>query len=415
MNRSIIHLNIADFAAAVEINLQSFLKGYPFIIAPLGVPRAIVYDISEEAYKQGFRKGISLSHARRLNKKIKIIPPNFNRYELVMKDLLKEAFAFSPLIESGKFDGHIFMDLTGTERLFGHSVDIAFKLKKIFKKRFNFDPVWSVATNKLIAKVATRVVKPVGEYIVAPGDEGAFLAPLPVHLIPGFIKADLKRLKEFNLFSVFQVRALTIEQLKIPFCHRAYLIYDGIRGIDSSPVSAFYEDTSSIWADHEFSDDTNNASLLKQALYLMVEKICRSLRDRKLLGISVKISISYSDGIQKQIQSKINPSTSNDMEMFKKCSLSFEKTWTRRVRIRHMRLACNKFCVSHLQSDLFENTGKKINQARVIKAMDRIRTRFGRSAIKTGLTMGISKPLYQKHLQDAAVSQNLQQAGFAHS
>ncbi|MCP4672844.1 MAG: hypothetical protein GY857_16230 [Desulfobacula sp.] len=414
MHRSIIHLNIADFAAAVQINLQSSLKGYPFIIAPIGVPRAMVYDMSEEAYKQGVRKGMLLTCARRLNKKIKIIPPNFNRYELVMKALLKETFAFSPLIESGKFDGHIFIDATGTGRLFGHSVDIAFKLKKIFKKRFNFDPVWSVATNKLTAKVATRVVKPVGEYIVAPGDEGAFLAPLPVHLIPGFIKADLKRLREFNLVSVFQVKELTIEQLKIPFHHRAYLIYDGIRGIDSSPVSAFYEDNSSIWTDHEFGDDTNNAGLLKKVLYLMVEKICKDLRNRKLLGIAVKITISYSDGIQKKIKSKINPSTSNDMEMFKKCSLLFEKAWTRRVRIRHIRLVCNKFCVSHVQAEFFADNAKKINQASVIKAMDKIRTRFGRSAIQTGLTMGVPVYANQNTRQAATACQSLQQTGFAH-
>ncbi len=414
MNRSIIHLNIADFAAAVEINLQSSLKGYPFIIAPIGVPRARVYDINEDAYKQGIRKGMPLSRARRLNGKIKIIPPNFNRYELVMKDLLKETFAFSPLIEAGKSDGHIFMDVTGTGRLFGHSVDIAFKLKKIFKKRFNFDPVWSVATNKLIAKVATRVVKPVGEYIVAPGDEKAFLAPLPVHLIPGFIKADLKRLEEFNLFSVFQVRALTTEQLKIPFYHRACLIYDGVRGIDSSPVSAFDEDQSSIWAEHEFSDDTNDAGLLKQALYLMVEKICKSLRKRKLLGITVKITISYSDGIQRKIESKINPSTSNDMEMFKKCLLIFNKAWARRIRIRHMRLVCNKFCVSHVQADLFADNAKKINQASVIKAVDNIRARFGVPAIKTGLTMGVSEPVHQKYLQAATACQSLQKAGSVH-
>ncbi len=85
MERSIIHLNIADFAVAVETNLQPSLKGYPLIIAPQGAPRAVVYDMSDEAYKEGIRKGMPLARATRLNKKIKILPPSFNRYELVMK------------------------------------------------------------------------------------------------------------------------------------------------------------------------------------------------------------------------------------------------------------------------------------------------------------------------------------------
>ncbi len=392
MTRSIIHLNIADFAAAVEINQQPSFRGYPLIIAPTGAPRAVVYDMSEEAYKQGVRKGMPLARVRRFNKKIKILPPSFNRYELVMKSLLKESFTFSPLIESGKSDGHIFMDVTGSSRLFGPSVDIAFRLKKAFKKTFNLDPVWSVATNKLIAKVATRVVKPSGEYIVAPGDEKAFLAPLPLHLIPGLIKSDLTRFKEFNLFSISQARALTMEQLEIPCHNRASLIHDYIRGVDTAPVTAFCKDFSSIDADHEFSEDTNSAALLKQALYFMVEKICKNLRDRKLAGAAAKIIISYSDGMQKSSKLKITPPTYNDMIMFKKCVILLDKACARRVRIRHMRLVCEKLSAPQSQADLFAYNTKENRQADLVAAMDKIRAKFGRVSIKTGLAMMVSEP-----------------------
>jgi DNA polymerase IV len=387
MSRSIIHLNIADFAVAVENNIQPSLRGYPLVIAPLGAPRAVVYDMSDEAYKEGIRKGMALARAKRINKKIKILPPSFNRYERVMKDLLKETFAFTPLIESGVSDGHIFLDVTGSGRLFGPSVDVAFKLKKAFKKTFNFDPIWSVATNKLVAKVATRIVKPVGEYIVAPGDEKAFLAPLPLNLIPGLIKKDLTKLFEFNLFFISQARALTLEQLKIPFNYRANLLYDWIRGIDSTPVTALCENRSIIRADHEFENDTNNADLLKRALYLLVEKICKTLRNRKLTGGPTKIILSYSDGLQTTSKIKLAPPTSNDMAMFKKCVPLLNKAWTRRVRIRHMRLICEKHCQHAIQADLFSPITKETKQAELILAMDKIHEKFGQNSIKAGLTM----------------------------
>ena len=391
MSRSIIHLNIADFAVAVENNIQPSLKGYPLVIAPLGKPRAVVYDMSDEAYKEGIRKGMALARAKRINKKIKILPPSFNRYELVMKDLLKETFAFTPLIESGTSDGHIFLDVTGSGRLFGPSVDVAFKLKKAFKKTFNFDPIWSVATNKLVAKVATRVVKPVGEYIVAPGDEKAFLAPLPLNLIPGLIKKELTRFFEFNLFFISQARVLTLEQLKIPFHFRAPLLYDWIRGIDPTPVttSCNCKNLSIIRSDHEFSDDTNNADLLKSALYLMVEKICKTLRNRRLTGGATKIILSYSDGLQSTSKLKLVPSTSNDMAMFKKCVPLLNKAWTRRVRIRHMRLICEKICQGAIQADLFSVGNKETKQAELILAMDKIHDKFGKNSIKAGLTMRV--------------------------
>lgn len=386
MNRSIIHLNIADFAVAVESNIKSSLRGYPIVIAPMGAPRAVVYDMSNEAFKQGIRKGMPLARARRLNKSIKILPPSFNLYESAMKDLLKESLAFTPLIESGAFDGHIFMDVTGSRKLFGPPVDVAFKLKKAFKKTFNFDPIWSVATNKLVAKVATRIVKPFGEYIVPPGDEKKFLSPLPLHLIPGFMKTDITKLNEFNLFLISQVRTLTLEQLEIPFHQRASQIYNSIRGVDDSPVTAILENRAVMNADYEFSNDTNDAVLLRKALYTMVEKVCKTLRSRKLNGAGVKIILSYSDGVQTASKLKITPSTSYDMTMFKKCIRLLDKAWTRRVRVRHMRLVCEKFTPGQSQQ-LFTSVTKETRQVRLIPAMDKIREKFGRDSIKPGLTL----------------------------
>ncbi len=343
--------------------------------------------MSNEAYKEGIRKGMPLARAKRINRKIKILPPSFNRYERVMKDLSKETFTFTPLIESGTVDGHIFLDVTGSGRLFGPSIDVAFKLKKMFAKIFNFDPIWAVATNKLVAKVATRIVKPVGEYIVTPGEKKAFLAPLPIHLIPGLIKTDLIRLAEFNLVYVSQARALTLEQLQIPFHHRASLIYDQIRGIDPTPVTALCENLSTIQVNHEFSDDTNNAALLKKALYLMVEEICRILRIRKLTSAAAKIILSYSDGLQTTSKLKLTPSTSNDMALFKKCVPLLYKACTRRVRIRHMLLTCEKLAPQEIQLELFTHKTKGKKQADLILTMDEIRTKFGKDSIKAGLTL----------------------------
>lgn len=387
MERAVIHLNIADFAVAVETNREPALRERPLIIAPEGAPRAVVYDMSDEAYKEGIRKGMPLARALRLNRRIPVLAPSFNRYEQAMKALLKETFAFTPLIEYGQTDGHIFMDVTASSRLFGPSVDVAFRLKKTFKAMFNLDPIWSVATSKLVAKVATRLVKPLGEYIVAPGDEEAFLAPLPLHLIPGIEKPELKRLKEFNLFFVSEARALSLAQLKIPFPRTAALIHDRIRGIDPAPVKAFCETASTLQADHEFADDTNHAEILRSALYLMIEQICKVLRTRNLHGSGIKLILSYSDGVRHSSAARLSPSTSNDMAMFKALALLLDKTWTRRVRIRHMRLICEKLCPPMVQAELFAQKTKEKKQAALIEAMDKIRGRFGKHAIRAGLTL----------------------------
>ena len=91
MERAIIHLNVADFAVAVERVVDARLGGRPVIIVPGGAARAVVYDMSEEAYAAGIRKGMATGRAVRLCKDVCVRPPHFDRYERAMKSLLKQA------------------------------------------------------------------------------------------------------------------------------------------------------------------------------------------------------------------------------------------------------------------------------------------------------------------------------------
>ena len=89
LERSIIHLNVADFAVAVERTLDCRLRKRPVIIAPEGAVRAAVYDMSDEAYQQGVRKGMSLRRALRYCRDAVVLPPHSDRYERAMTQFLK--------------------------------------------------------------------------------------------------------------------------------------------------------------------------------------------------------------------------------------------------------------------------------------------------------------------------------------
>ena len=155
MERAIIHLNVADFAVAVERVVDIRLRNRPVVIAPEGASRAAVYDMSQEAFLAGVRKGMALKRAVRFCRDVRILPPHPDRYEQAMKAFLKRILPYSPLVETGEIDGHIFVDATGTTRLFGPPMDVAWRLRKQVRKDLGFDPIWSLAPNKLVAKVAT--------------------------------------------------------------------------------------------------------------------------------------------------------------------------------------------------------------------------------------------------------------------
>ena len=388
MERSIIHLNIADFAVAVERAVDCRLRDRPVIIAPEGAARAAVYDMSEEAYLSGIRKGMTLRRATRLCKDAQILPPHPDRYEHTMCALLKQTLPYSPLIESGETDGHLFVDVTGTARLFGPPVDVAWRLRRQVKKDLGLDPIWSVAPSKLVAKVATRLVKPDGEYIVGAGEEEALLAPLPIGLVPGIERNDLLRLQEFNLSRVSHLTALSLEQLQIPFGARARFLYEAARGIDPSPVLPIGQKPPKIIADHEFGNDTNDKSTLESTLYSLVEQAGDRLRRRRRAARRVAVILDYSDGIRCARQLAAKPATANDLTLFELARRTLRLAWTRRIRIRHVRLICDRLMFPPAQLQLFAAEQKQNEQRNnLISSIDRIRRRFGHDVVRFGRSL----------------------------
>ncbi len=386
--RSIIHLNVADFAVAVERAVDSRLKDRPVIIAPEGAPRAAVYDMSEEAYQSGIRKGMPLRRAVRLCRDTRIIAPHPDRYEHAMRALLQQALPYSPLVENGETDGHLFVDVTGTARLFGPPIDVAWRLRRRVNKDLSLDPIWSVAPNKLTAKVATRLVKPDGEYIVAAGEEEELLAPLPIYLLPGIERNDLLQLRDFNLSRVSHLAALSREQLQVPFGPRATFLYETARGIDSSPVLPAGKKPPKIVADHEFGNDTNDRTTLERALYMLVEQTGDALRRRRRAARRVAVILDYSDGKRCARQLSAKPPTANDPTLFELARRTLQLAWTRRIRIRHLRLICDRLTFPPAQLELFPAEQKQTEQREnLIQTLDQIRNRFGNEAVQLGRTM----------------------------
>ena len=386
-DRSIVHINVADFAVAVERGLDHRLDGRPVIVAPQGAARAAVVDMSDEAYQAGVRKHMPLSRALRRCRDARVLVPRPDRYRQAMARMLKSALPCSPFIESGDGDGHLFVDVTGSSRLLGPPVDVAWRLSRWIRRDLNLSPIWSLATSKLIAKTATRLVKPLGEYIVEPGDEAAFLAPLPLFLIPGIESNDLARLNDFNITRVFQATTLNADQMQTLLGHRGTVIHDRLHGIDPSPVRAVNWPPPRVIQYQEFGDDTNDRTRMERNLYRLVEQAGRQLRDQTLAARRIGLLLEHSDGVRRIRQVKVTPATANDYSLFAHARRVLNLAWTRRVRLRCMTLICDRLTYPPAQRLLFSserNTAEK--QDRLVAAMDRIRRRFGSDALAVGRT-----------------------------
>ena len=412
--RSIIHLNVADFAVAVERILDSRLRGRPVLIAPEGLARAAVYDMSEEAYRAGVRKGMELGRARRLCRDGLVAPPRPDCYERAAQALLKQACFYTPLVELVDENGHLFLDVTGTARLWGPPADVAWRLRKAAKAEHGLNPIWSVAPNKLVAKTATRLVKPEGEYIVEAGEEEAFMRAVPLALLPGLEREELLRLREFHLRQAGDVARLTAAQLALILesSAQARTVHDTVRGVDTAPVLAAHERAPRVQADLAIADwgsnqrqgvgvlgqseirnpqseigegDTNAADVLLGALYRLVEQAGAELRARQRAAQRVSVWVDYCDGVRLVRSAAPDAPTANDFRLFKAAKSAFERAWSRRIRIRHLRLICERLTSPYAQLELFpEDEERTRRENGLVAALDAIRRKFGAQSIAFG-------------------------------
>ncbi|MCB2227725.1 MAG: hypothetical protein KQH53_13685 [Desulfarculaceae bacterium] len=384
--RAVIHLNVADFAVAVERLEDASLRERPVIVAPQGAARARVFDMSEEAFQAGVRKHMPLARASRLCREARVAAPRPHRYERAMAELLARAAPFSPLVEAEEDSGHLFLDLTGTGRLFGPPQDVAQRIRRAVRGELGLDPIWGLAANKLVAKVATRVVKPRGEHIVAHGDEESFLRPLPLFLLPGLERGDLLALGDYHLHRVQQALAWSREHLAVVFGPRAGQVEGILRGRDDSPVLPLGHKPPVVRLGHEFGEDTNRVRPVEAALWRLVERGGAALRRQGRVARRLVLSLDYSDGARVFRQRAHAPGTANDFVLFGLARDCLASAWTRRVRIRHLRLSLARLTFPPAQMELpfaAEDAPPPQGEA-LLAALDAIRGRHGADKIRLG-------------------------------
>ncbi len=383
--RAVLHFNVADFAVAVERVTDSRLCHRPLLIAPLQGGRAVVYDMSEEAYREGVRKGMPLREATRICRGVAVLPPRVDLYRRAMQAFLKELQGYSPLIECGQADGHFFADVTGTHRLYGPAPDIGWRVRRHVRTSLGINPIWTLGTSKLVAKVASRLVKPVGEYIVTPGEEEAFLAPLPVTVLPGLTGRELVRLADFRLTTIGALAGLSRHQLMVPFGSRGDYLHDISRGIDDTLVSRPAAGTEVIEYEHIFADDSNDQREVEGVVATLVSRAGRSLRGRQQVARRVGIWLRYSDGGHVVRQTACRIGTAGDFLLHKMALAALQRAWTRRTRLRGCRLVCDRLQRRSPQLLLFPKPeGPELGRRRVLAAMDTLRCRFGHGVIGVG-------------------------------
>ncbi|MCD6264843.1 MAG: DNA polymerase IV [Deltaproteobacteria bacterium] len=384
MYRHIIHIHIPAFPIAVARVFQPGLRDRPVVMAPPHSERAFILSVSLEARREGIFKGMPLKKAIKLCPDLIVLPPNQNLTGKVSKSLAKVVAHYTPLWEPSR-PGHIYMDITGTDRLWGSAKDTAIRLRREIKEHVHLLGMVGIAGNKMVSSIASRIGSSKGVLDVDHGKESAFIAPLRASLLPGVGHARKKiLLEELNITTIREIAALDMDSLKLIFGRQAYVIHQRALGIDPTPVYPPHMEPT-ITEEAILSQDEIDDEKLLRILYRLVEKCSHQLLNRSLCPRKAGLIFSYTD--HKEIIRQINlPHVSFwNFDLYAPLERIFLKAYRRRIRVRFMKVWFQDFSPLQSQLSLF-STSSPVTDKKAIafQTLNHIRERYGYEAIKYG-------------------------------
>ncbi len=376
---AIVHINVIGFMAAVELARDRSLADRPFVVAAAASARSAVMDCSRRALREGVKIGENLSDARRRLPDLLVLPPNPSAYQQADSLLEKIACRYAPVVENDT-GGHLYLDLSGTRRLFGPYVDSAARLRNELVKQLNLDSAVTLAGNKLVAKIGTRSVRPDGFAVVRPGDEAAFLAPQTSALLPGVGPGIKRLLDRVALNAIGDIASLEDSEALALFGAQWAALRDAARGRDVSPVAVGRPGERSLTGKRVFVEPILDQELLRGAARDLAAELTLSLRRDGLAAGAVRLFLRYADGAEDHSAAVLKRPLRREADFLPLIDELIGRARRRRLRLSGLSLSLGRLTRAMGQLDLFE-IESDARAERFQAAADAARGRFGFGAL----------------------------------
>lgn len=292
--RTIIHVDMDAFYAAIEIRDNPSLKGKPVIIGALPHQRGVVSTCSYEARKFGIRSAMNIKDAYQRCPDGVYLRPSFEKYEAVSSQIRKILLEFTDIAEFVALDEG-YLDITYTSHLFGGPEQIAWEIKKRIKNELQLTCSVGIGYNMMTAKLASEEKKPDGFYkIMNPEDLDALILGRPVSVIYGVGKKTREILEKYGIFTVKDLRQLDVSFLKSLLGSHGIDIYNMCRGIDHREVTP-NEEAKSYGRETTYQENTNDFNFIRNTLKEIVKELALLLKQEKKWCRTVTLKIKFSD------------------------------------------------------------------------------------------------------------------------
>ncbi len=386
MQHRILHIDMDAFFAAVECVHNPALRGKPLIIGgDKESRRGVVSTASYEARQYGVHSAMPLVQARTLCPHGVFMRGNFHLYGEASRAVRRIVETVSPLVEMASID-EAYVDVTGSQRLFGGDDAIAAHLKREIRRQTELPCTVGIGPNRMVAKIATEEAKPDGYLRVAGGDETAFLAPLAVRKMPGAGPRTCETLEALGILTLGQLAAISLPALESVFGQMtAVQLQRAARGQSSAEVSTATL-PKQISRETTFEEDLLDWGRVERALAYLTERCTGALREQGLEAKRVTLKVRYTDFQTKTFSLTLPEATCVDRDVVDALHGLMPKAKARRARVRLIGVALSSLRYNQRQLALFGREGNE-KWERTLEKVDRIRGKLGFDAVHFGKTL----------------------------
>jgi DNA polymerase-4 len=377
--RYIAHFDLDSFFVSVEVLNDPTLKGKAVIVGG-SKDRGVVTTCSYEARKFGVHSAMPMKQAMKLCPHAILVRGTrgeYSRYSRMVTDIIA---AKAPLFEKASID-EFYIDLTGMDKFFD-PYQWTIDLRNEIIEKTGLPISFGLATNKMVAKIATDEAKPNGYLFVQPGMEKIFLAPLTVNKFSGVGEHTYEHLKEMGIFTIQQLSDTPIEILEKKLGKYGADLWKKSQGIHHGEVHQYHE-AKSISTENTFEENKISIEFLLAELVRMTEKVAYELRkDEKLAGC-VAVKIRYPDFETTSRQTTIDY-TFRDDELIPQAIDLFHKLYRKGEPVRLLGVRLSELTNHAVQGSLFDDAEKK---NKLYKAIDSVKDQFGKSLLQKARTV----------------------------
>lgn len=381
----ILHIDLDAFFCAVEEIHNPRLRGKPFAVGGRPDERGVIASCSYAARQFGIRSAMPMARALRLYPNLIIVSSRHRAYTEISKQVMTRLHNLTSWVEQISID-EAFLDIS---ELTGTPERIARGLQTGIRDDMGLPSSIGIASNKLVAKIATEVGKkagtgvgpPFGLTIVPVGEEAAFLAPLPADMLWGVGPKTSTKLAELGIHTIGDIAKWPESEMIRLFGENGRELARHARGQDDRQIVTEHE-TKSISQETTFSRDVRDDKVLTGTLHEQANQVARRLRETNLAGMTIKLKIRWPDFTTLTRQTTLTHSTDQVEEIWKVAQDLMKTVRKSGQAVRLIGIGASGLVLPTRQLSLWDTGSEK--SRRLQEAIDELRDKYGEKVIYQG-------------------------------